>query len=64
MTKSSARERNGASEMPTQPIAVAYFNRTRPVPIEHYLHREKSDGFFPLMVAAAFIAAAVLLLLD
>ena len=64
MMTSSARERNGAAQMPTRPTAVAYFNRTRPVAIDHYLHREKSDGFFPLVVAAALIAAAVMLTLD
>jgi len=64
MRTNSATERDGASQMPTQPIAVAYFNRTRPVAIDHYLHREQSDGFFLLAVAVAMIAVAILLALD
>jgi hypothetical protein len=64
MRTNSATERNGASQTPTQPIAYAYFNRIRPVVIDHYLHREASGRFFPLAVAAALIATAVLLALD
>jgi hypothetical protein len=64
MRTNSATERNSASQTPTPPIAVAYFNRTRPGAIDHYPHRQESDGFFPLAVAAALIAAAVLLAFD
>jgi hypothetical protein len=67
MMTNSARECKGASEMPTQPIAVAYFNRTGPVASDHYLHREECDRFcdrfFLVMVAVSFIASAVLLAL-
>jgi hypothetical protein len=63
MMTNSARERKGASEMPTRPTAVAYFNRTGPVAIDHYLRREESDGFFPLAVAATLVAVAVILVL-
>jgi hypothetical protein len=59
----SATDRNGASEMPTQPIAVAYFNRT-PVAIDQYLCRERSVNFFSFAAAVALIAAAILLALD
>jgi hypothetical protein len=58
-----ATERNGASQTPTQPIAVAYFSR-KPVAVDQYLCREGTDGFVPVMVAAALIAAALLLALD
>jgi hypothetical protein len=64
METNTATDRNGLSQMSTQPIAVAYFNRTRPVAIDHYLHREGSDDFFALAVAAVLIAAAILLALD
>ena len=64
MRTNSTTERDDASQTPAQPIAVAYFNRTRPVAIDHYLHRKERDGFFPLVVAAALIAAAVLLAFD
>jgi hypothetical protein len=63
MRTNSATERDGGSEMPTRPTALAYFNR-KPVAIDHYLDREKSDGFFPLAVAATLIAVAILLALD
>jgi len=62
--KSLPSECSGASQAPTQPIAVAYFNRTRPVAIDHYQHREASDGFVLMMLAATLIAAALLLALD
>jgi hypothetical protein len=64
MRTNSATEGDDASRTPTQPITVTYFNRTRPVPVDHYLHREESDGVFLVMVAAALIAAAVILMLD
>jgi hypothetical protein len=65
MRTNSASECSGASQTPTQPIAVAYFNRIRPVVIDHYLHREESGRFFfPLAVAAALIAVAILLAVD
>lgn len=58
MRTNSATERNDASQ--TQPIAVAYFNRTTPVVIDHYLHREESVGFVLVMVSATLIAAGLL----
>jgi hypothetical protein len=63
MMTSSARERNGASQIPTQPIAVAYFNR-KPVAIDHYLCRQRSVNFFSFAAAVGLIAAAILLALD
>lgn len=61
--RSTDRLFEGASEMPTQPIAVAYFNRT-PVAIDQYLCRERSVNFFSFAVAVALIAVAILLALD
>jgi hypothetical protein len=64
MSRNSETERNGISETPPQPIAVAYFNRTRPVAIDEYLCRERSVRFFSFAFTVALIAAAILLALD
>jgi hypothetical protein len=63
MKTNAATDSNDHSEMPTQPIALAYFNR-RPVAIDHYLRRDGSDGFVPLAIAATIIAVSLLLVLD
>jgi hypothetical protein len=64
MEMNSASDGHDLSETPPQSIAVAYFNRIRPIPIDHYLHREGNGGFVPLAIAAALIAVALLLVLD
>ena len=61
--KNLPSECSGASQAPTQRIAVAYFNR-KPVAIDEYLCRERSVRFFSFAFTVALIAVALLLALD
>jgi hypothetical protein len=58
-TNAAADERSGSSR-PSRQIALKSFSRV--LSAEPVVHR--GDGFVPVMVAAAFIASAVILALD
>jgi hypothetical protein len=63
MRTNAATDSNDHSQTPTQPIALAYFNR-KPVAIDHLLRQDGRDDFVPLAIAATVIAAALLLAFD
>jgi hypothetical protein len=64
MKTDAATDRNSLSQPLTRPMRFTFFSQPVAVAVGHSVFGKEGDGFVPVMLATALVAAAVLLAFD